>query len=68
MLAPVASQLKLGLLRVAVLAKTGQVDDEWHVAAVPTEESHALEMGLGEGSTLHYNKDQQRTDEMGELK
>ena len=55
------------MLRVAVLAQTGQVDDEWHVAAVPAEESHALEMGLREGSALHYNKDQQRTGEMSEL-
>ena len=46
MLAPVASQLQLGLLWRAVLADTGQVDQEWHVATVPAEESHALEVSL----------------------
>ena len=53
-LTPVSRELKLGLLGVAVLAKTVQVDQERHVATVSSEKSHALKVSLGEGSALHY--------------
>ena len=53
-LTPVSRELKLGLLGVAVLAKTVQVDQERHVATVSSEKSHALEVSLGERSALHY--------------
>ena len=37
MLAPVASKLQFGLLRGTVLTEAGEVDNEWHVSAIPAE-------------------------------
>ena len=52
-LAPVASELKLGLLGGAVLAQTAEVHHEWHVAAVATEQTHALQVCLDVGPTAN---------------
>ena len=52
-LAPVARQVQLSLLRRRILPETHVVHDEWHVAAVATEHSHRLEVSLHEGSASH---------------
>ena len=53
LLAEVASHWQLSLIGVLVLAKTGEIDNEGHVAAVATEKPHWLEMGLHKGSAFH---------------
>ncbi len=53
LLTPVASQGEFSLIRVIVLAESGQIHDERHVATVSSEKSHALEVSLHEGSASH---------------
>ena len=53
-LAPVAGELELGLLGRAVLAEAAQVHHEGHVAAVATEQTHALQVGLNVRSATYY--------------
>ena len=59
-LAPVARQVQLSLLRRRILPETHVVHDEWHVAAVATEHSHRLEVSLHEGSASHCQRKETR--------